>query len=300
MVFKLVEKLASTSLGSIPSSNVSRSRTATKATRNKRKPGLIPAYERWLIPGCTLWIVDIDNQSSHGFTLSFLSEEESQGADLSLNVCIMVRSENTLDSSFQQKFCTYVSDAREVPTTVINGKGLSSGQEVELLPGDSIMFGRTSSFTGVEFKLVEVPLKFCLSSKSSEKNKGIDKEALQSYGIEFSTEWQPDTTHLLMDQFRVTSKIFQCLALRRPVVTYQWVMAAVDVYLNSEGSDFPSVAEYLPAPDVPSAKNRLNVTDASILLPNEARATILGGSFGFTCPGPEVGFHQTLLTSRLN
>ncbi|KAJ9065129.1 hypothetical protein DSO57_1023012 [Entomophthora muscae] len=74
-------------------------------------------------------------------------------------------------------------------------------------------------------------------------------------------------------------------------------MAAVDVYLNSEGSDFPSVAEYLPAPDVPSAKNRLNVTDASILLPNEARATILGGSFGFTCPGPEAELIMSLVTN---
>lgn len=101
-----------------------------------------------------------------------------------------------------------------------------------------------------------------------------------------------------MDQFRVTSKIFQCLALRRPVVSFQWVVAAMDRYLDSQGADFPPIEEYLPSPDVPSAKNRMSVSDAKTLLPNDARASTLAGSFGFTCPGPEVGIPHDLSNFR--
>lgn len=152
MVFKLVEKLASTSLGSIPNSRVSRGRDTTVPAQRKKRSGLDPAYETWLVPGRVLWVAEDDARSSGSALIILSDEEKGKRDDLSLIASIELRGERQADSPLLQNISLYVTDAGEIPATVINEKRLPSGQEARCEPGDAIVFGRTPSLSGVEFK----------------------------------------------------------------------------------------------------------------------------------------------------
>ncbi|KAI0226219.1 hypothetical protein L0F63_004058, partial [Massospora cicadina] len=300
MVFKLVEKLISPPLGATPYSCVLRDWERPKLRSTKRrKLETSSAYETWLVPECTLWVCDPDGTSAYHSSIIFLSDEEKrQHRDLSFLCSVeCCRKGKVTRSSIPGEFSIRIREVGAIPTTVVNGRRLEIGETMVCLPSDVIVFGRTPSLPGVEFTLLEIPLKICGSLKNPARGKKTSADSLKSLGIDFSVEWAPDCTHLLMDKFRVTSKLFQCLALRKPVVNHLWLDKLVDLFLSAKGALLPSLEDHLPSLASSAPSNKISISDAKVLLPNEGRSSLFDGSFGLTCPGSEAELIRDLVTS---
>lgn len=298
-MFKLLENSTPNSPDAIPyRCGLRDSDSPELKTTKKRQLEKTPVYEKWLVPGCTLWVAYPEDSSAHPSRIVFISDEEKrQKSDLSFLCSIeCCRKGKKTRSSVHCDVSICIREVGAVPTTVINKRRLKAREMVQCFPKDVVVFGSTSNQPGVEFTLLEVPLKICGSLKPINSGRRTFDHLLKSLGMDVSSEWTPDSTHLVMDKFRVTSKLFRCLAHRKPVVNHLWLEKLVDL-LSAKGTELPAPEDHLPSITSGLASTKILITDAKMLLPDEDRSSLFVGSIGLTCPGSEAELLRDLVTN---